>query len=283
MSGVSYASLAELRTEVGGTVTTEDTTLLRIGRQMTAAVDAYVEDRYGLTWFAPRKGTWYYDCLGNGGISGDGRTLELDAHYVAFSTVIDGAATTLAANTDYYALPRGATPYTALHRFDGTSWRSYDADTSVAQIAITGDRCYRRHYNEAWVNTTALSAGLTDSATTISATTTTLLSPGMLIRIDDEWMSVESGSGTTWVVNRAERGSTAAAHDSADVVYRFLPEPSIVRAVQRWAGLVFARRGAFEQTRFDGTATVQFPTAMPDEVRDMLDTGGWTLVRGVRV
>jgi hypothetical protein len=283
MSGVSYASLAQLRQEVGGTATTEDSVLLSIGRQMTAAVDAYVEEHYAETWFAPRKGTWYYDCLGNGGISRDGRTLELDAHFVALSTVVDGEATTLAANTDYYALPRGVTPITALHRFDGTSWRSYDADTSRAQIAITGDRCYRRHYNEAWVSTTALTVAINTTATTITVTTTTLLSPGMLIRIDDEWMSVESGSGTTWVVNRAERGSTAAAHDIADVVYRFLPEPVIVRAVQRWAGLVFARRGAFEQTRFDGTATVQFPTSLPDEVRDMLDTGGWTNIRTVLV
>jgi hypothetical protein len=280
---ISYATLAQIRQETKGTVTTDDAILLDIGRQMTVAVDAYVAERYQGTWFAPRKGTWYFDCRDGSNISRDGRTLELDAHFVAFDSVTDGEATALAANTDYYALPRGVTPYTALHRFDGGTWRAYDADTGVAQIAIAGDRCYREHYAEAWVSTTTLGAALTDATgTALTVASGTLLSPGMMIRVDTEWMSIESGSGTSWTVNRGIRGSTAATHLTSTALYRFLPEPSIVRALQRWAATEFSTRGAFEQTRFDGTATVQFPVSMPEKVRDLLDHGGWTHVRTVR-
>lgn len=284
MSGVSYATLAQLRTELVASGTGDDTVILDYGRRMSDAIDTYVTNRWQRATFAPRRVTRYYDCSYGGHILLGGRRLELDAPFVAFTSVVDGEGTTLVANTDYYALPRGETPQTALYRYDGTSWTAYSGDTYVEQIAITGDMCYRQHYTEAWVSATTLGAAVSDTTgTTITTASNTILSPGMLIRIDSEWMTVESGATTSWVVNRGERGSTAATHSNGAAIYRFIPEPTITRALLRWASLVFKRRGQFEQTTFDGTASVQFPEGMPQEVTQLLERGGWTHVRPVIV
>ena len=284
MSGVSYATLAQLRTELVASGTGDDTVILDYGRRMSDAIDTYVTRRWQRATFAPRRVTRYYDCAYGGHILLGGRRLELDAPFVAFVTVVDGEGTTLVANTDYYALPRGETPYTALWRYDGTSWTAYSGDTYVEQIAITGDLCYRQNYTEAWVSATTITEPMSDTTgTTITTASNTILSPGMLIRIDSEWMTIESGSGTSWVVNRGERGSTAATHVDNSVIYRFIPEPTITRALLRWASLVFKRRGQFEQTTFDGTASVQYPEGMPQEVTQLLQYGGWATVRPILV
>jgi hypothetical protein len=285
MSGVSYATLAQLREEVKGTVTTEDAVLLRAGRYMTAAVDEYVSSRVRPTTFAPRRVTRYYDADRYGAhIYDHGRGLYLDRPFVAFTSVADGYNDTLTASVEYYTVPRGDTPYTALYRFDDIPWYGYDADTPYGAIAITGDWAWHAFYNEAWANTTTLGAALVDATgTALTVASGSLLSPGQMLRVDSEWLSIESGSGTSWVVNRGERGSTAATHLIGATVYRFIPELVITRAVMRWAGLAFARRGSFESTRFDGTETVQFPEAMPKEVRELLDHGGWMQRRGALV
>lgn len=283
MSGVSYATLAQLRTENKSGVTTDDTVMLDYARRATAAIDQYVSRRYVECTFAPRRVTRYFDCLGpNANITQYGKRLELDSPWVAFTSVTDGASTVLVDGTDYFVLPRGVTPYTALYRFDGTLWTTYSGDTYMQQIAIVGDLCYRTFYADAWVTATTLGAAVSDTTgTTITTASNTILSPGMLIRIDSEWMTVESGSTTTWVVNRGERGSTAATHSNGATVSRFIPEPTITRAVMRWAGLLYARRGAYETTRFDGTASVEFVEDMPKEVSRSLDEIGRGMVRPV--
>jgi hypothetical protein len=284
MSGVSYATLAQLREEVKGTVTTEDAVLLRAGRYMTAAVDEYVSSRVRPTTFAPRRVTSYFDADRYGAhIYDHGRWLQLDRPFVAFTSVTDGYNNVLT-NLQYATVQRVETPYAALYRLDGIPWYDYSGDTPHDAIAITGDWCYRKFYSEAWAETTTLGAALTDTTgTALTVASGSLLSPGQMLRVDSEWLSIESGSGTSWVVNRGERGSTAATHLIGATVYRFIPEPVITRAVVRWAGLAFARRGSFESTRFDGTETVQFPEAMPKEVRELLDHGGWMQRRGALV
>jgi hypothetical protein len=287
MSGVSYASLAQLREEVKGTVTTEDAVLLRAGRYMTAAVDEYVSSRVRPTTFAPRRVTRYYDANVNSyHIYDRGRGLFLGLPFVAFTSIADGYGDTLTVDVDYYTQPRGDTPYMALYRFDDIAWWDYDwsVGTSNDVIAVSGYWCYRKFFSEAWAETTTLGAALVDTTgTALTVASGALLSPGQMLRVNSEWLSVESGSGTSWVVNRGERGSTAAAHLIGATVYRFIPEPVITRAVMRWAGLAFARRGSFESTRFDGTETVQFPEAMPKEVRELISHGGWMQRRGVLV
>jgi hypothetical protein len=106
MSGVSYATLAQLRTELVASGTGDDTVILDYGRRMTDAIDTYVTRRWQPMTFAPRRVTRYYDCSYGGHILLGGNRLELDAPFVAFTSVTDGEGTVLVANTDYYALPR---------------------------------------------------------------------------------------------------------------------------------------------------------------------------------
>ena len=68
MSGVSYATLAQLRTELVASGTGDDTVILDYGRRMTDAIDTYVTRRWQPMTFAPRRVTRYYDCSYGGHI-----------------------------------------------------------------------------------------------------------------------------------------------------------------------------------------------------------------------
>ena len=57
--GISYATLAQLRTELIATGTGEDTTILDVGRRMSEAIDTYVSNRWQTATFAPRRVTRY--------------------------------------------------------------------------------------------------------------------------------------------------------------------------------------------------------------------------------
>jgi Tfp pilus assembly protein PilX len=67
---------------------------------------------------------------------------------------------------------------------------------------------------------TTLAGALTSSATTISvASATGFPTTAFRIRIDDEYMNVTGGFGTTtWTVQRGQNGSTAAAHVASQTV-----------------------------------------------------------------
>lgn len=90
---------------------------------------------------------------------------------------------------------------------------------------------------------------------------------GRLIRIGNEFMLItELVDDTTISVIRGYAGSTAAAHDAATSIEFFYPDPNIVRLTSRQAGLLYARRGAYQAEVVDGLGMVSYPQDLLSEL-----------------
>jgi hypothetical protein len=234
--------------------------------------------------FAPRYMTDWYDARGAHVV--DYRLLELtQMPFLSLTTVKDGLGNTLVAGTDYYPYPRGKTPITALRLIAGSgrSWTQYSTDWRDA-IEVTGIAGYHADYAEAWFS----SGDSVQDDPQISSTETLItvedvdeedaygqtprFSPGNLIRLESEFCEViaTNPSTDTLTVRRGVNGSTAATHVKNTVIDVFQVEPNIQRAALRWVGYLLQRRGAYEQTSFDGVATVTFPKDAPGEVEAIL-------------
>jgi hypothetical protein len=145
-------------------------------------------------------------------------------------------------------------------------------------VLITGFWGYRRRYDsQGWLAVDALSAAiLTAGATTFTVAdadgadtygVTPRFSIGSLVRIEDEMMEVTGISTNTLTVIRGYRGSTAAAHANGTAVKVWNIEPEIRHVAARQVGLIYARRGAYEQTVTTEFATISYPADFVTEVR----------------
>jgi len=66
-------------------------------------------------------------------------------------------------------------------------------------------------------------------------------------------------------------GTVAAAHTAEDAVATWAVDRTIARAVARQAGMMYARRGAYEVRSTDGVGgDVVFPRDLLHEVRQVL-------------
>jgi hypothetical protein len=288
-----YATLAQTRGELDaqrlGTGEPSGTINDRLVIEALRAVTGRISEKLAPKEFLPYKETRYFDAAG-WHIDAESGMLQLKnakgTHpLLAVTSVVDGNGTTLVLGTDYRLYPRDATPAFHLHMLasSGKSWQSYSTDW-VEAIAVTGTFGYRTRYAQAWQlsGATVRDNPLTISATSILVEDTDVVNPqgrlprfsaGNLIQIESEWCEVVSvNDGTnTLTVTRGARGTTAASHVQGTPISVFDVEPAMNRAAYRWAAYLYKRIGAFDQTRYDGLATVEFPADMPGEVRDVLE------------
>jgi hypothetical protein len=232
-------------------------------------------EKYKSCWFEPQIKTLYFDARGNNDITNNGRGLFLRHPLLEITTITLGDATSLI-STQYVLTPKGETPYfqITIKSSEGSYWTNYTDDYEQA-IAISGVWGYRKDYASAWVSSGILLNGaVNNSVTSITVDTNTTLSPGMLLKIDTEYLRVTAvPTATTATVIRGQNGSTPASHlDDAPISY-WTPEPVVVSAASRWATYLISRRGSFEQSKFDVTgAIIQFPPDMPGMVKGDLDS-----------
>ena len=98
------------------------------------------------------------------------------------------------------------------------------------------------------------------------------ISAGNLLLIDDEYLEVTATNTTTNVVTviRGANGSTAATHLIAAPVSVWQVEDNIKRVTARQAGLLYARRGAFETANITEIGIIQYPVDLLAELRGVL-------------
>ncbi len=261
------ATLAQAKSDAKLTDTTSDSFL-------TSALE-FVSNRIETIngqWYEPRRDSLYFDASIYGRVSWGGKTLDLNMPLVELYGVTLGDATVMSLS-DIRLYPRGQTPASQLIITNNTySFMALtDGDVPDQAIEVSGAWCYHTEYNRsAWSILSTLSAGINTSVTTITPVSVASFSVGQLLRIDDEYLRVTAVGGSTLTVIRAINGTTAAAHDSADSIYVFYPEPAIQRAALRWAAFLLARRAAYERVNYDGINTTTFPPDMPDEVRNIM-------------
>lgn len=206
------------------------------------------------------------------------------------SIITDG--TTLTYGTDVLNYPNdGEYPIRVLRLASLTSgpcstWYPIHSTTSLIEtISITGFWGMREYYNtEGFINSgdTVPTGGITASATSFTVTDadgdnaldySPRFSPGNLIRIDNELMDVLAVNTTTntLTVRRGARQTTAASHTEGTAIQTWEVEPDILNCATRQVGLLYARRGAYQQvTTYPDGLNVTYPSDLLADIRGTL-------------
>lgn len=227
-------------------------------------------------WFAPHIDTMYYDALpmDRGGLI-DGKTLYLAGEPLLElqGVAVLGEDKTL---SDYTAKPQSNAPK---WRIVGEWQPLYDDDAEDA-ISITGVWGYKETLNDAWVSSNdSLQADISDSDAVLTVADADgedaffrepRFSPGMLIRIDSEYLQIRKVTVNTLSCIRAFNNSTATAHGSGTAIKIWQPEASIALGVTRWATLMYKRRAEFARREVEGMNAKEYPADMPEDFRRTL-------------
>lgn len=190
-------------------------------------------------------------------------------------------------SSDYTVYPHGATPATALQGLTSrvtwipTQFVGYGPAYYLGAITVRAIWGFRTRYTEeGWLSSgaTVQDDPLAADATTITVSSIAPFSPGQLLRIGEEFISVSavndntSPTPDTLTVVRGVRGSIATIHIQDADIEIWYPEPNIVRATLRWANYLYQRRAVYESVTINANNTYAsvFPQDAPEEVWNIL-------------
>jgi hypothetical protein len=274
-----YASLNEGKDELNATNTTDDERLLGYLRTVSARIDRQFQSRRRL--FEP-----YIESrsirVDSAHVSSLDNTLTLNGPLLALTSVTLGS-TSIAVGSAVDIFPALASPARQLRLSDwSVGWYDYCTSNSAPLFAtINGVWGIHRDYPNAWlkvddVTTTAITSTTATTFTVASASgadpynRTPRLSVGNLIKVDDEYMEIVAISTNTLTVIRGVNGSTAATHEIGADVSVWQVEDPIKRACARQAGMLYARRGAYESGNVTDFGIVNYPSDLLLELREIV-------------
>ena len=228
-----YASLAELNdtlTTGGASALTNagnNARKLEMLDEVSRLIDTRCRRGSG---FGPWVGTKQYD--------GDARAvLWLRADLASLTTLTirpsQGAdAVTATVETDFYLAGIGGyeVPYRKVVLHGQGSPVTFG--TGFRTITVTGSWSYPCRTR---LLTATLSEALDTSETGVDISAATEFSAGMTILVDTEQMYITSIATTTLTVERGVNGTTAAAHNTASAVTRYVYDPSVNTCALRLA------------------------------------------------
>lgn len=234
---------------------------------------ARIDARTG-RWFWPLSASRSYDAIG---AHIGAYHLDIDADLLALTSITNGDGAAIGAG-DVLLYPPNVTPAWRLKlKTSAATAFTYTTDWEQA-VSVSGVWGYHSSYSRAWTV-----SGLTTADNPLSSSATALtvsanvqqrdtyglmprLSAGNLIRLENEFCEVLDASGTTVSLRRGVNGTTAASHAAGTAVEVFQVEDAINRACVRWTAYLYARRGEYAQTTFDGVGTTSYPADMPAEI-----------------
>lgn len=199
-----------------------------------------------------------------------GRALVLRDDLLSVTEIVNNGVTL--APSDYLLIPQGnrapcKTLIQLTQTYSAWTWadsRPYDA------IGVTGIWGYGGRWKLAGTLTASLGAG--DLAITASAPTA--LENRGVIRIDDEYLTIdEYVTANPLTVERAVNGSAAAAHSNGAAIYKFIPDALVTRLCLRLARWL----NALSESPLVGVVSVgdyEQPidlTAIPQDAKGMID------------
>lgn len=282
-----YASLAEAKgTMQAGAAsnTTEDPVVLRNLRIISRRIDRLMPTRSPsqAPYFAPTIETREFP-LRPSDVNTWERTWKFSDPLLALTAITVGTDT-LTINTDVKVWPPLDTPIHKLILASGTTqWYDWcDSNADPLRVKLTGTWGFHHDWANAFLDVTTLSAAIASTTvTTITLTdidgvdaygNTPWISAGHLLQIDSEWLEVTATNTTTNVatVRRGVNGSTAATHLINATVSVYQVEEDIRYAVARQAGVMYARRGAYQQVEVTGVGIASFPPDLLSELKGIL-------------
>jgi len=276
-----YATLADAKSEIKASTTTDDAALADKVRIASRRADAMFRSRR--PFFAPYSETraWLVEPAR---VDSWLRLFHFDQPLLALSSVVVGT-TTLTVGTTVEAWRRSPDrPFKAIRLMSsGNHWYQYCNNDDPVLVTIGGFWGYHPDWANAWDSVEIVGdTPLTDTATTLTVGTdidgvdgwgfTPRISRGSLLRIEDEYLEVTATDTllNTATVIRGVNGTTAAAHASAIAVEVFRVHEPVRRAVARQAAFLYARRGAYESSIVSDLGVVNFPSDLLAEFRHIM-------------
>ena len=232
-----YVTLQELKSSLGiaGEDTQDDSALSSVIERASRAVDGYCG-----RFFYPLRTVNYFD-------TPTSRSLDMGLYdCLEIVTITNGDAGAMA-TTEYRTVPYNETPFfrIQLKPSSGYTWESDSDSNPEGAIGVDAVWGYRQNYTrEAWSNVTTLSADLASDSSTASTTGELLFAAGDVVKIDTEMMLVTACDTTGTTLTRAYNGTTAAAHTSAAVIYRFNHDPVVEQATLLQSVRLYKRKDA---------------------------------------
>jgi hypothetical protein len=224
----SYASIADIKSVLGITATTDDTIIRKIAEAASRSIDQYTNRTFvtstATKYFNGANVLWIPDLLsittlktdedGDGTYENTYQVATEPIDYYLYGVGLEDTLNTYpkirietSVNGDYGGFATGCEHGVQIAGVwgygDGISASPYIADTTT---------------NEA----------LDTSETGVDVTLATNLSAGQLILVESEQMYIYSVASTTLTVERGVNGTTAATHDTAKTIYIY-QYPSDIR------------------------------------------------------
>lgn len=220
-----YSTLQEIRaTYLNETNATQDTMLFDLLRSTSREMDNICNRR-----FVPWLTTQYYDTPRRP----DDPILFTD-DLLELTTLTNGDGNTFT-TAQYKLYPLNAYPKHKVIILPSSELKWYTTSTGDPNGAISAAGVYGYHddYTNAWQDTLAtLSAAITTTSQTTVTCTTGKVYRGYLVKIDSEYIYINSvtvGSSDTLTMIRGVNGSTAATHLISTPIYRWTsPEVEMV-------------------------------------------------------
>ncbi|MHC5061990.1 MAG: hypothetical protein ACYTFK_13000 [Planctomycetota bacterium] len=174
-------------------------------------------------------------------------------------------------------LPRGNVNKTQIKLLNSEQW-PFDASNREGAIKVSGEWAWHDDPAKRWLdsndsvqatmNSSTNSVVVNDASGSDYWLDSPRFSPGQLVKIDSEYMSVRAVStdNGTLSVMRAQRGTTAAGHGTLTTIYNWSGAQAAQDFVTRAAALQYRRRGEFIDTKVEGITEIHWPTAqtMPE-------------------
>lgn len=272
---MAYCTLADAKATMRADSTLDDALLLSLIGQVSARIDLLMSTN--TPYFQPYTDALEFEVVAQRVDSGrNAFILPPGSPLLALTSVLlNGAAVTASAH------PATRSPISMIRRTDGGSWYENGTDDPPT-VVITGVWGYHRRYAQAWPVVEALAAAvISTTATAITVADvdgsnpdgfTPRISAGNLIGIDNELLEVTATNTVTnaVTVRRGMNGTTAATHLIAAPVSVWQTDDNVRRVTARQAGLLYARRGAYEQQTITDVGVITYPADLLSELRGVL-------------
>lgn len=254
----AYATVEDVKAALGLSSSGDDTFILNILKAVAEHIDRLTGTR-----FVPWTGERRFDG------SGTDQLFVPDLLAVTSLVVDDDTLTT----SDYLLYPRNAPadgePYTWIALDPDGDYSAFDAGRD--EISITG----RWGYSEDTESLTTLAADITSSDTTLTCPTGKA-EMGQVLLIDSEQLfvtGVSAGSpNDTVTIERAQGGTTAAAHSSGATIYVYRAPWAIWYVAQKLAANYYRAKDVFgeQATALEELGRIRLNRAMTRDLYELL-------------
>lgn len=229
-------------------------------------------------FFSPRIATKFYDTIPfsrRGAIDSDG-ILWLGRDLLEVTTLTDDE--TVLTTDDYALYPSGDGSRERIRRTNSGVW-TIPSDP-LESISIAGIWGYHEDYGQAWVASgDTLQEALNSSSGVVKVLSiagedarfsTPRFSPGMLLKIDSEYMQIRkvdmTASPDQLSVFRGLNGSVAASHLISAPISIWYADEIAQSTCTKVATLWYQRRGQFESSSVEGFIEKRWPKDLTDEM-----------------